>query len=940
VDVSLKLTGDVPWWLGLILAAVAAGAAWALYRREMRSRARALTRWLLPLLRAAAICGIVLVLTGPVLKHRRTIDRPRRVLVFVDGSASMSVDDRYESLCRKLLVARAHGWLPAEVLDTSLARAAEALAETRQTAAAGRRPGSSITVLRRACVGFARQVGAVGGQLGAIDGAKAPTAAGEPLATFVQRFGREIVGAADALAQQPIERANQIEVRRQLYALTQAAGRCEVQLRAYFAAYARALVASGSPAVRDALEKHDALSRWQRVESLLLAERSGVLRSLAEDHDVELLVLPGSRQEAVVPLWHRGDSAELPKTLPDEPKGAATDLATGLAGRLTTAAQGPGPVKAGQGAAPTRPQRAAIVLISDGRHNRGPAPSQVARLLGERQVPVFAVGLGWDRPRPDLAIVGLRHSEVVFHDDRVRGHVELRDDMPPGTAFLVRIERGDDVLWERTITTAGGGRRRIPFDVSIGEVVKAELEAMKGRNLAVTSLPLAMNVSITPLAGEDRRDNNDYPLHVVKAMPRETKLLILDGRPRWETRYLRNLFARDTRWKVNRLLPAGKGDLKTGDGAGTFPADRASLLAYDLVIFGEVRAGTLSEEQLKWLRDFVQARGGGLIFVDGRRGHLRSYADTPLGELLPVKWAGKGPASPPQKLQLTEAGAARPFLSLVGDPQQSAALWGALPAPRWAAAAEVLPGAETLVEAVTKQGKRPAIVLRRAGAGRVLYCGFDESWRWRYEVADEYHQRYWNQVGNAIRERPFAAGDRFVSLDTQKMIYQAGQKADIRARLRDARGRPILQAAAEAVLSRDGKEAARVRLQADRNAGGLFRGITPPLAEGRYTVRLRADGIPEEQMRATLQFAVLPAASVELAQLAANPSLLKQIAAGSGGKYLSEERAHELPRLLDPLADRQVIESETVLWQSYWWFLPVVLILGLELLLRKWNGLL
>ena len=36
-----------------------------------------------------------------------------------------------------------------------------------------------------------------------------------------------------------------------------------------------------------------------------------------------------------------------------------------------------------------------------------------------------------------------------------------------------------------------------------------------------------------------------------------------------------------------------------------------------------------------------------------------------------------------------------------------------------------------------------------------FYMGFDESWRWRYEVADLYHQRFWNQLKTRVMERPF-----------------------------------------------------------------------------------------------------------------------------------------------------------------------------------------
>ena len=40
--------------------------------------------------------------------------------------------------------------------------------------------------------------------------------------------------------------------------------------------------------------------------------------------------------------------------------------------------------------------------------------------------------------------------------------------------------------------------------------------------------------------------------------------------------------------------------------------------------------------------------------------------------------------------------------------------------------------------------------MRPFGAGRVYYHAFDDSWRWRYEVADLYHVKFWNQLASYI----------------------------------------------------------------------------------------------------------------------------------------------------------------------------------------------
>jgi hypothetical protein len=55
---------------------------------------------------------------------------------------------------------------------------------------------------------------------------------------------------------------------------------------------------------------------------------------------------------------------------------------------------------------------------------------------------------------------------------------------------------------------------------------------------------------------------------------------------------------------------------------------------------------------------------------------------------------------------------------------------------------------------------------------------------------------------------------------------------------------------------------------------------------------------------------------------------------------LREEQIGRLNDLLKPISSGKLVTKEIALWQSYWWFLPIVLILGLELYLRKRAGML
>jgi hypothetical protein len=245
------------------------------------------------------------------------------------------------------------------------------------------------------------------------------------------------------------------------------------------------------------------------------------------------------------------------------------------------------------------------------------------------------------------------------------------------------------------------------------------------------------------------------------------------------------------------------------------------------------------------------------------------------------------------------------------------------------------------VEAILKERhKAPAVVGRRFGAGRVLYCAFDATWRWRYKVADRYHQKYWNQVVSWLMEAPYAVKDDYVSLDVGAHTYEEGDTARLRVRLRDREGKPLLDASAEAIVYREGKKLATIALEPDSDRGGIYRGATAELEPGDYEVGVSVTGFSELEMKARTTFTVEPRKAEEYVDLTCDESLLGEMAEASGGAYLREEDAGSLVSLLTPLSEGKIVVEEMRLARSYWWFLPIILLLTLEWFIRKRAGML
>jgi len=911
VTTTLRWVGDWPWYAGVAVALLLAAIAWMLYRRDVGAHNRWL-RFLLPSLRALAVILIVLMLTGPVLHHRKVIGQLARLILCVDASESMQLADPSMDAGRKIAIAQRLGLLEETGSGLDLPQAAAALADARGIA--DRLPATEAVddaTWKTLSAEFAARTA---------DAAKAFEAAGQT-STDSKRLRSELVEPARELAARQFRAADELpRAAIELTRLGESAGRWSRQISELFEKRIASDPAAGS--IKTALVKFDALPRWQRLQAILMegpAEKR-VLDRLAQKHDVQLVLLDGA---TVRPLWHSGArDAAAPTGFP-KPEGELTNLATAL--RFAAGDE-------------SKAEKGAVVLFTDGQHNTGESPLDTARILAGRKMPVFTIGFGSQVPPRDIAMLRATAPDSVFFEDSVRGDLYLKEEVPPGEPFTVYVKDGVKVVWEKALVSLGKGVRRVPFEFPIKQIAEARLKE-RAQGYEVAGAPIQLTAEVSGVEGDRELANNTAPLRF-RAVTQKRKIMILDGRPRWETRYLRNLFERDEKWEVNAVIAGATSDagLLRGEKPGAFPSDPKLLDAYDMIFFGEVPRTAFKEEELKWLADFVAKRGGAIAFIDGARGILRTYRDTPLGPLLPVEWTGAGVRSGLKSLLIAGRAANIGAFMLGGDAATNSDTWARLPVPSFVAEVKALPGAEVLMEVDAGTSRLPAVVLRSFGAGRVYYHAFDESWRWRYEVADQYHVRFWNQIADYIAEAPFAARDKYIQLDAGQLNYQPGEQAEIRVRLRDSQGKPVADTAVSAVLYRDGEKVATITLTPDE--GGLYRGRTAALDAGKYEVGVDTAAVPADQLKVRTQFNVLGRDSIERTLLSLNEDLLRQIASAGAGEYLREEQCDQLIERLAPMSTGQVIESDTVLWQSWWWFIPIVVLLTIEWILRKRAGML
>lgn len=660
-------------------------------------------------------------------------------------------------------------------------------------------------------------------------------------------------------------------------------------------------------------------SRLIRAEKLLLGGASPLLKKLAETQDVELVLLRGAQPQRL--WWHRQNgkdtSGPMPGSFDTQADAPITNLDIPVREALGSTAPG-----------------TAVVLLSDGQHNADGSPEELAATLKQSATPVFTVGFGSEVPPPDISVLNVVTAESVFSKENLQGQVQVNDTLPPGTPAQVRVSSAGKTLWEKNFSAEGKGERRFDFAFPVSQLPEATANE-SDKTLRLLQVTVAV---LGETAGQEKTRANNSREVAVHLLEKKRKVLIVDGRPRWETRYIHNHFDRDERWSVGLVLDDYAELPENGALQKDFPKTKEDLLSHDLVLLGDVARSRLSGEQVDWLMEYVEKRGGGLILIDGVRGNLQQWSQGRTASLLPVSWKPAGQAASRKVMwSLTSEGERETALRLSDSPSANGALWPTLPGMAWGAHVEAQPGA-TILAQFKNQGEehaRPAAVFRPMGAGAVLYLGTDDLWRWRYQVGDLYHQRLWMQVAAWIAAPPFQAENSQISIGTDRLRYTPGEQSEIRVRLRNERGEMIHDAAPRAYLMLDGKEVATLELAPDPTHHGIFRSLTPPLKAGSYEIAVAKDASAQRgDLRLSLR--VADAGNPEWATLTMNRPLLESMATASGGRFLREEQAAtELPGLLQAIDRRQTTIQETLLWSSWWWFGAVILLLSAEWLLRK-----
>lgn len=884
------LSGGLPLWSLLILICLGIIFSATLYARESTiSRGY---RTLLSVLRGTIFGLVLFFLFAPVIGIERSQTIRPSVIVMVDRSTSMNIADPRSQ--------------PADLVDAALAVGTTAFAMPREQEAMAKAHRGAI-----ACATAMKQL--LWADVLAVEStieAALSEALQSPASEGTAEGGRPdtLTRAIKELSKQQKELRGRIE--EGLKDMPMPAERVlqlresQESIRRTCEALEKEMASASTVAV---VKNQDALPISRSTMAKGLLDRPEIGR-LTKDCNVHYFSF-GERLEEI------GTEGEASRVSAQsiEPTAPATHGAQAIREAVSRYSNGP---------------IAGVVLLTDGAFNDEHVSAiNTAGWLKEQGVPLYAAGLGLQSPR-DVGLRSLIVQDVVFPKDLVTARVQVIAHGYSGlktevTAMLDGVEvakrsldlTDDPQFIELTfqVPEGKGGRRQLSF-------------------------------SIPPQAEEVSSKNNTLE-KPVRIIDQKIKVLFIEGRPRWEYRYLRVLLQRDPRLDVQFLMTQGDPDLAVGskEYLARYPENAEDAFAYDLVILGDVPSWYFNRPQFERIAELVRDRGGSLMMLSGEQYSPVSYIDTPLAEMLPVRATRDYMQMPENVYPIATAAGKRSFAKLDDVATENDAAWQLVrPLHRVPRLDGSKPGASVLVElpeGPNRPEPYPLIAWQYFGMGKVMYVGTDQLWRLRLKLGDRYHSRFWGQsIQFLALSRLLGENKRIrIESDTSDQV-RIGQRVMVHANVLDPAYLPVVAEQYAIEIERVAKDPSEpsadglsLSLTAVRGSPGLFQGSHVFHEEGQYLLK----AVGEDSRFANTVDVLVSAADLEGLEPAMQEPLLKKMSAISGGRYLTVREWPALPGMVQA-RQRIVIESKELdLWDSWPPFALLLVCAGSEWFLRR-----
>lgn len=592
---------------------------------------------------------------------------------------------------------------------------------------------------------------------------------------------------------------------------------------------------------------------------------------------------------------------------------------------------------------------AGVVLLTDGKDVPvRERPEAVNELHAKFPVGIYSVPIGQDALPKTVEVLKPDYEPSAFLDDYTVVKFSVRGSgFEPNHKLKVTLKTKAD---GKTVLDEKGNPVSADVILTDDRPQAVELSFMPALALGMDprrlpavlppedrSLDLVVEAEKQP--GQINPSDNVRDVSI-QVLDTQVRVLFVDGYPRWEYRYIKNSLVRDKTMKVNCLLTSADPSFvqEATDGVTpirAFPETLDQLLAYDVVLFGDVDQHEFSDAQLQLINDFVSKRGGGFGMIAGTRYSPQSYKNTPIQPVLPVDISRTEPDDSDVPITegfhpaLTAEGLSSSIFRFYADKDQNKKYVEELSPPLfWYCHGIVArPQATVLAEhpidlTPGSPRKAPLLVVSQYGAGRTLFSAVDDSWRWRFYTGEYIFDAYWvQQIRYLARNRKL--DERNVTFEPTQSEYQLGGQAaldlnvlnpklalqlppQLPVEILDAAGKPVKQVTLTRI-----ENTSKYAVSWTADSLGRFTARLPPVGDGPAMDRPFAVKSPQLELE--------------------SPKLDRSLLAALGRMVELNTAGTELPGLIRSAARAIPVQLSRPIWEA-----PLALILFAGLITAEW----
>lgn len=553
-----------------------------------------------------------------------------------------------------------------------------------------------------------------------------------------------------------------------------------------------------------------------------------------------------------------------------------------------------------------------VLLVSDGVYTAGRNPLHRVQSLG---IPVSTVVVGDTAQKKDILVGNVIANDIGYVGSELPVDVGIRTSGYGAESITVTLREGNTVVANRTLTLQPGLTEvRVPLTYT-----------------ATSAGTKRLVVEVSSLPGEVTDRNNRRNVFMT-IRGSKMNIVVVAGAPSPDLSLVDQVLSRDKNLETRIFVE--KPGRQWYDRAPTLEdlrqADCIVLVGYPTI--------QSNPNALQWTRQVLEEKGRPVFVLFSRELDAGKLASG-LGPWLPMDVVATRPQESQVQYQPAPEGKDHPIVSSNLPPS----VWSNLPPLfKTESSFKPRPGSEKLatmnINGIAFQ--EPIFLTRTLNRTKVAVMTAYGLWRWQLATDVENGMVPERLFANSIRWLTTRDDNKRVRIAPVRPVFDSGEPVEFTGQVYNESEEPV----SDADLV--------VRITGTRGTIDL---ALSPLGAGRYVGAMESPGEGEFTYTGTARrgdrslgtdagrFAV-GELSAEFQDTRANATLMRQIAARSGGRAWMADAVRDVDATLsrgDGFVPASVEEKRDIeLWNRIWILVPVLLLFAVEWALRKRTGLL